>query len=181
MRRRLNFDKDLNTGNKRCMETAHSLDSMWSRSVPIDDNEGDLSHGGCQNSDSRSEDGTLVEGMVEGLIESTLLFCTVEGMVEGTGWVQRVVEDSLEVEGIEVRFHQSPFLQGNRILRNWRRFGGVGRFASKPIHCDCIQDYRIGAPRCSPNRNLTFRNLRVTNREMRGNRIGISGIDKFIQ
>jgi hypothetical protein len=142
MRRRLNFDKDLNTGNKRCMETPHSLDSMLSRSVPIDDNEGDLSHGGCQNSDSRSEDGTLVEGMVEGLIESTLLFCTVEGMVEGTEWVQRVVEDSLEVEGIEVRFHQSPFLQGNRILRNWRRFGRVGRSSSKPIHCDCIQDYR---------------------------------------
>jgi len=86
--------------------------------VPIDDNEGDLSNGGCQNSDSRSEDCRLVEGKVEGLIESTLLFCTVEGMVEGTGWAQRVVEDSLEVEGIEVRLHHSPFLQGNRMLRN---------------------------------------------------------------
>ena len=118
MRRRLNFDKDLNTGNKRCMETAHSLDSMWSRSVPIDDNEGDLSHGGCQNFDSTSEDGRLVEGMVEGLIECTLLFCTVEGMVGSIGWVLRVVEDSLEVEGIEVRSHHSPFLQGNRMLRN---------------------------------------------------------------
>ena len=100
------------------MGTAHSLGSMWSRSVPIDDNEGDLSHGGCQNFDSRSEGGRLVEGMVEGLIECTLLFCTVEGMVEGTEWAQRVVEDSLEVEGIEVRLHHSPFLQGNRMLRN---------------------------------------------------------------
>jgi hypothetical protein len=84
MRRRLRFDKDFNMGNKRFVGTGHSLDSMWSRSVPIDDNEGDLSNGGCQNCDSRNEDGRLVEGMVEGLIESTLLFCTVEGMVEGT-------------------------------------------------------------------------------------------------
>ncbi len=53
-----------------------------------------------------------------------------DSLIEGTEKVQTVVEDSLvhsSVENIEARFHHSPFLQGNRILRNWRRFGRVGR------------------------------------------------------
>ena len=68
-----------------------------------------------------------------------------DSLIEGTKKVQRVVEDSLvhsSVENIEARFHHSPFQQGNRNLRNWRRFGRVGRSSSKPIHCDCIRDYR---------------------------------------
>jgi len=57
-----------------------------------------------------------------------------DSLVEGIGWVQRVVEDRLEVEGIEVRLQRNliprdiPFLQGNSIQGNRirRRVGRVG-------------------------------------------------------
>jgi len=53
--------------------------------VPIDDNEGGLSDGGCQNCDSRIEESRRVEGTVEGRVQSTLLAYMVEdSWVEGT-------------------------------------------------------------------------------------------------
>jgi len=53
----------LSMGNKRCVGTGHSLDSMLGRMdrVPIDGNDSDLSESGCQNCDSISE------GMVGGI------------------------------------------------------------------------------------------------------------------